>query len=1104
MSSHQKQTDSELSKHGADSAHDLFVLEQVRKESETSLQVSTHKVEHTHDEKHADTKWNPISWMARNSVASNLLMFSLIFGGLLFIGKIKKEVFPEFTLDVIQVSVAYPGASPSEIELGISTLIEEAVRGLDGVKKVKSTSTEGISSVIIELLDGVNSNTVLADTKAAIDRIINFPVDAEKPITSLIVARNIAMSLIIHGPFEHQVLRQVAEDVRDDLLKEADITLVEMKGIPPREVAVEISQNQLRSHQITLGQVANSIRQASIDLPGGGLKTRSGETLIRTKERRDFGQDFKQIILKSNPQGARLYLEDVAEVYDTFQDVDIDNRFNGQSAVMLDVFRVGRQDPLSIASAVKSYMENVQLADNISLSIWNDRSKMYKERADLLKRNALMGLALVFIVLGLFLEIKLAFWVMLGIPISFCGAFLLMPGMDVSINMISMFAFLLTLGIVVDDAIVVGENIYEKRLQGMAPMQAAIEGAKEVGAPVVFAVLTTIAAFSPLLFVPGASGKFLRVIPAIVICVLLISLIESLFVLPAHLAHSAPSTKGILFGIQSKISWLLNLFIQKLYQPVLRFCTRYRYFSFAFAMAAFFVCIALVMGSHLKFTFMPKLEGDNVIARARLPIGTPIQETIKVQEQLLKTLQQVLAKHGGEEQISLGIMSQVGSTATKMGPNPGKSSSGSHVVDVSVRLVSMDKRDVSSGQVGREWREVNQNLIGLRSLTFGSSLGSVGGDPIDILMSHKDAKILEDASEMLSAELKEYQGIIDIKNGFEGGKKQINMKLKPSALRLGLTEQEVARQVRHAFFGAEALRQQRGRDEVRVMVRLPKLDRKSLASLEQLIIRTPQKGETPLSEIVTLQWGHAFAKIEREEGRRVIHVTADVDQAVANANKVLARVRSELMPQMMSQYPGLSYSLEGQQREQGNTMASLKTGFLMAMGLIFALLAIPFNSYVQPLIIMMAIPFGFIGATLGHLLLGYDLSLISMMGIVALAGVVVNDSLILIVSINDYKDKGYSSFEAVIQGGMRRFRPILLTSLTTFMGLVPMISEPSVQARFLIPMAISLGFGVLFATVLILLVVPATYMIIEDLRGLFSKDKSIEHTLVTSSDNVLL
>jgi len=1025
----------------------------------------------------------PIAWMAQRSVASNLLMFALLFGGLLMSTRVKQEVFPEFTLDIVTIAIPYPGASPEEVEQGITTLVEEAVGGLDGVKKVKSSSKEGAAAVRVELLDGVDANKVLTDIKAAVDRIPNLPVDAERPVTSLVSARNVAMTVVIHGPHDHETLRQVAEVVRDDLIKDPNITLVELKGAPPREIAVEVSQEQLRAHGLSLSGVAQAIRRSSIDLPGGGLRTSSGETLVRTTERRDLGAEFGEVVLKGSPLGGQLTVGDVAQIRDDFQEVDISSTFNGENAVTLDVYQVGEQGPIEVADAVKRYLAETRPPGDIQISIWNDRSQMFAERADLLKRNAISGLILVFVTLALFLELKLAFWVMLGIPVSIFGAFLLIPTMDVSINMISMFAFLLTLGIVVDDAIVVGEEVYDKRTEGVPPLRAAILGVKGVGSPVIFSVLTTVAAFIPLFFVPGGSGKFMRNIPAIVISVLLVSLIESLFVLPAHLAHSAPTSgRGPLGWLQRLFGASLGWFVRALYRPTLSFCLRYRYFSFAAAVGALILSVGTIAGGQLKFTFMPRLEGDNVIASARLPVGAPLSETLKVQAQLLKTLDEVLAPHkatsGGS--ISLGVMAQTGASMTQMGPNPGAAEAGSYITDVSVRLVSMDQRAVTASEIARRWRAANADLVGVRTLTFGASLGSIGGAPVDIMLSHRDPQTIEEASAALTARLGRLAGVSDLQDGFATGKAQLNIELKPAALRLGLTEQEVARQVRDAFFGAEALRQQRGRDEVRVMVRLPRADRERMESLERLVLRTPQGGDVPLSEVATLAADRAFSEIQREEARRVVHVTADVDEKVANANEVIARVGKELMPQLLLDYPGLTYSFEGQQREQGNTLASLKVGFILALLMIFTLLAIPLDSYLQPAVIMLAIPFGLIGAISGHLLLGYDLSFISVMGIIALAGVAVNDSLVLVVAINELRATGLSTYDAVVRAGTRRFRPILLTSLTTFMGLMPMIFEPSVQARFLVPMAVSLGFGVMFSTALILLVVPAVYLILDD------------------------
>jgi multidrug efflux pump subunit AcrB len=1055
--------------------------------------------DHMHSQDDGNLKKGPIAWMAQNSVASNLLMAVFIIGGLLMLLRIKKEVFPEFSLDMVRITVPYPGASPEEVEKGIILPIEEAVRGLDGVKEVQSQANENTGAVVVQLVDGTNPNKALSDIKAAIDRLTNLPIDAERPITSLVIARNLAFSMVIHGKTNHDSLRKIADQVRDELTQDSRITLVEMPSVPNREIAIELSQNTLRDHQLTISQVANLVRRASIDLPGGGLKTSTGETLIRTKERKELGEEFKNVIIKDSPSGANVHLEQIAKIRDDFQDIDFSSTFNGENAVRLDVYTVGKQSPLEVVAAAKEYMEKNKklLPPGIDVSIWDDRSQMFSERADLLKSNAIQGLILVFISLGLFLDLRLAFWVMMGIPTSILGSFLLLSQTDVSINMISMFAFIVTLGIVVDDAIVVGENVYEKQAEGLDPNTASIKGIKEVAGPVTFAVLTTVAAFAPLLFVPGNSGKFMRQIPAVVISVLMISLIESIFVLPAHLAHlkmkmQSEKKRGLITRFQDGMTVLLNWFIDRIYAPILRFCTEYRYFAFAFAFASLIVSLSFVAGGILQFTFMPKLEGDIVTVKARLPIGSPLSESEKVKQQLLSSLDQILNQYGGEK-IHLGIYAQTGTSMASMGGRPSASmtSNGSHIVDVAVRLVSMDKRPVGAEQIASLWREANANLVGLKSIAFSADSGGPGGIAIDITLSHKDPAILQEAATKLAQEIAVYQGIKDVNDGFDGGKRQIDITLKPAATRVGLSEADVARQIRDAFFGAEVLRVQRGRDEVKVFVRLPKSDREHLESFENLLLRTPQNGEIPLMEAVHLQWGQAFNEIQRDQGRRIIHVTADIDPKKGNANLVLAQIKQDVLPAFLEDFPGLSYGFDGQQKDQAETMSSLKTGFLMALFAIFALLAIPFRSYLQPMIIMISIPFGLIGAFAGHLLLGYQLSFISMLGIVALSGVVVNDALVLIDAVNQFRRNGLSPMDAVFQAGTRRFRPILLTSLTTFAGLMPITLEPSVQARFLVPMAISLGCGVAFATIINLLLVPAVYLITEDIKALFGKGNGI-------------
>ncbi len=1039
-----------------------------------------------------------VAWMARNPVASNLLMGVLLIGGFVMVGQVKQEVFPEFTLDLVNVSVPYPGASPEEVEQGIVMVVEEGVRGLDGVKKVTSRALEGVAAINIELIDGTDGGKALSDIKAAVDRIASFPVDAEAPVTSLFLARNKVISLVIYGDHDEATLRTLVEKARDEVLQSRDVTQVELVGVRAREIAIEISQRALRAHGLTLSAVAEAIRRSSIDLPAGSIKAKGGETLLRTRERRDYGSEFSQIAVKSAPGGAVLRVTDLAHVKDGFVDEDVIATYNGQSAVQVDVYRVGDQTPIEVAAAVHAYAQALaeELPAGLKVDTWNDRSEILADRIDLLMRNAKMGLVLVFLALALFLEIKLAFWVMLGIPISFMGAFLLMPAMDVSVNMISLFAFIVTLGIVVDDAIVVGENIYELKMKGVPAMEAAIAGAKQVSVPVVFAVLTTIAAFSPLFFVPGTSGKFMRNIPAIVVAVIAVSLIESLFVLPAHLAHSQPSTNRFVRKLmvvpeafRKLFSGALHRFIYDLYQPALRFATRNRYLSLAVAIALLASTVGVVAGGHLEFTFMPKVEGDVVTASARLPVGTPVEETVKVRDQLVASVRKILDEAGGEDKLSRGLYASVGQ-ALAMGGGPGGAVTGvggSHLVDVAVRMVPAGDRSVRSTEIANRWREANRGLMGLKSLTFSGALRTGGGNPIDVVLSHRDTQVLEGAARRLAEALRGFDGAADIDDGVAGGKRQLDIKLKPAAQAAGLTEALVARQLRDTFFGAEALRQQRGRDEVKVMVRLPEVDRETLASFENLMLRAPSGVELPLSEAATVHPGTAYTEIQREDGRRVIHVTGDVNEG-GNAEKILAAVKADIMPTLLADVPGLTYEFEGSNKDRRESFGALRIGFLMALFVIYALLAVPFGSYLQPIIIMSAIPFGIIGAIAGHLLLGYDLSFISIMGIVALAGIVVNDSLIMVVAINELRENdGLDTFEAVVRGAIRRFRPILLTSLTTFFGLMPMIFETSVQARFLIPMAISLGFGVLAATFLILLVVPAIYLILEDLLWIAGK-----------------
>ncbi|MFQ5729852.1 MAG: efflux RND transporter permease subunit, partial [Waddliaceae bacterium] len=695
--------------------------------------------------------------------------------------------------------------------------------------------------------------------------------------------------------------------------------------------------------------------------------------------------------------------------------------------------------------------------------------------------------------LGLFLEPSLAFWVTLGIPVSIIGSFLFIPWTGASINMISLFAFIVTLGIIVDDAILVGENVYHKREKGVPFLRAAIEGAQQISGPVCFAVLTNIAAFLPLFFVPGPTGKFFRQIPAIIVSVFIVSLIESLFVLPAHLSHKH-NERGIWkwLNIPNKIfEGFLSQFIDKIFTPKLRAAMKWRYLTLTASICIMAIVGALFLGGHLKFSYIPRVDSDIVSAQVVLPFGVPMEASRRVQRLLVEGAQRVLEKGEGEK-ISRGIYTQIGTLIPGMGP--GERSlidTGSHLVGAQIFLVSTDFRTISGVEFANRWRKEVGELVDAESTNFSGMIHTAAGPPIDIQLSHQATDILENAATELAGKLRIYEGVSDIDDGVTPGKPQINFRLKPEARSLQITSKDLAEQVRAAFYGAEALRQQRGRNEMKVMVRLPEEERKTLHTIEELVIRSPQGGEIPISEAAEVDYDHAYTSIKRSDGRRVQSVTADVNENIANATQIVDDVKENILPRILQKYPGLSFNLEGEQREQRETLEAMVRGFMFALFGIYSLLAIPFKSYIQPIIVMLSIPFGIIGAILGHMLLGYELSIVSMFGIVALAGVVVNDSLVLVITINQNLALGMmSTVETVVESARSRFRPIMLTSLTTFFGLSPMIFETSMQARFLIPMAISLGFGILFSTAIIMLITTSVYLILDDVKSFFYRRRN--------------
>lgn len=1035
-----------------------------------------------------------IKWFAGNHVAANILMLVIIVGGFLMAGQVNQEVFPEIQLDLVTVAVRYPGAGPLEVEDGIVRPIEQAIGGLENIKRINGTASEGRGVVSAELIEGADIDDVLNNIKSEVDRIQTFPEEAEEPVISKVTNRREAISLVVYGDASDVALRAHAERIQDDLLALPNVTQVELAATRPYEISIEIPEATLRSLNLTLTDVAATVRQASLDLAGGSVKTEGGEILLRTKEKRYHGGEYENITVQTRNDGSVVKLGDIATVKDGFEDLDKVATFDGKRAVMIKVYRVGNQTPKEVSQAVRSYLDEhkLTLPTSVKADIWQDWSIILDQRLSLLINNGWQGLVLLLIIIGLFLEVRLAFWVAMGIPVSFLGALLILPLFDVSINMLSLFAFILALGLVLDDAIVIGENVHVHREMGKSLYRAAVDSTIELATPLTFSILTTVAAFMPMLFVSGAIGKFMAVIPIIMIAVLLFSLLDSYFILPAHLCGGLSSSNARIWqrieGVRHHVDDWVEAFSRKYYQRLLRAATEHRYTAIAAATAVMFVLFGVVGGGLIKFVFLPEIDADEIIVNIALPPGSPIEQTESVTRIVEQRGLELVREFDAKRTDTLSNLRHVfvanGFQTFEGGPRGSVDVDGGHLAQVRMLFNGPDQRNIVSTEFADAWRQRVGDLPGVDRMTFQSELIRSGSD-IGLQLSHDDFTMLLAATERVKAALSGYQGVSDISDSHAEGKRELQLTLNPEARTLGITERDMAQQVRSAFFGAEALRLQRGRNEVKVMVRYPDEDRRSLSDVEHLHVRTRNGGEVPFTAAATVQDGVGYSEITRTDRKRVVQVSANVNEAEANPDEIVADLQNGLLAQLRADYPGLNVDLEGESRDRRESLGSLGTGFLFALFLIYGLLAIPFKSFTQPLIVMSVIPFGFVGAVLGHMIYGYNLSLMSMFGLVALAGVVVNGALVLIDCMNQLRDQGVPIREAVVQAGIRRFRPILLTFFTTFFGLLPLMSDPSVQAKFLIPMAISLAFGEFATTFIVLIIIPALYLILEDVHDFF-------------------
>ena len=1050
-------------------------------------------------------------WSIKNHVTVNLVMVFIIVAGLITVMKMRREMFPQFALDMIVVSVDYPGSSPEEVEEGICIKIEEQIEGIEGIDRIISTAREGNGEVLVELESGMDVQKVLDEIKAEVDRIDTFPVEAEEPLVLEIIERDPTIFIAAYGDVSERHLRQAAEKIRDDLLdprivaqiesetkrgffsaikfKQPEvITQIELVGVRDYEIAVEVSEDNLRRYGLTFDQVVNAVRAGSIDLPGGRIKTEQGEILVRTKGQLYVGKEFEDIPLITLADGTVVRLGQVATVIDGFADVDIKARFNGKPAAVVRISRTSEQDIIEISDIARNYVasHDYKMNTDIDLALWGDLSILVRDRIELMLRNGVQGITLVFIALALFLNFRLAFWVAIGIPISFMAAFLVLNAFGQTVNMISLFAFIMTLGILVDDAIIVGENIYTHYNRGKSPSAAVVDGLKEVGGPVVMAVSTTVVAFMPLMFIAGIMGKFIAVMPMAVIIILIVSLGEALIILPAHLHHALRRSRvkkekvdSRLERLRKRVEGLLQYTINRIYTPAINYVVKNRYFTFAIGVGVLIISLGIVAGGYVPFVFFPKGESDWLIAEINYPLGTPISLTETTVQHLenkafdLNTAFPEFAAENGD--LVQNTFALVGLIPRRDWKPP---QIGSHVGEVWVELVTSGERSgLSTNDILNHWRSKVGELPGIDRLAFLTLEGGPAGNAVEIQLSGDDFDQISLAADELKKEIETYP------DNFRPGKQEKKLRVKPGARSIGVTMRGLARQIRQAFYGEEALRIQRGREDIKVMVRYADQERSSLSGFDEMRIRTDDGREIPIEEVADIVHGRAYSIINRVDRKRTVTVVSDIDENTANASQIVADLKANFLPRLVERHPGVSFDLEGQAKRTGESVDSMKSGYLLAMMGIFLLLASQFRSYIQPVIIMMAIPFGLIGAVFGHLVMGKEFTIISLFGIVALSGIVVNDALILIDFINRAVRSGVDIETAVVQSGKARFRPVLLTSITTVAGLLPILLERSFQAQFLIPMAISICFGLLAATVLTLLYVPALYLIVRDVRN---------------------
>lgn len=1019
-----------------------------------------------------------IEWFARNAVAANLLMFILLGGGLYSVATIKKESQPPIDTNFITVSMPFLGASPEDVEEGILIKIEEAIQDIEGIKEIVSTGRRGSGTVQIEVSSGYDVPDVMTEVKSRVDAISTFPDNTEKPIVSRTRFQQQVNLVSVYGDVDERTLKEYVKQIRNEIVSLPGITRAQILGSRPYEISIEVSEFTLEQYDMTLAEVATAIRRGSLDLPAGSIRSDAGDIQLRTKGQAYTEQDFENILIRTNPDGSRVLLKDIADIKDQFAETGHFSEFNGEPAITIQVFSVGDQSELEISQTVRDYVATKQASSpsGINLTAWADVTYYLKGRLDMMVKNLLIGALLVFLSLALFLRLKLAFWVMVGLPVAFLGTFFLMPQFDITLNLISLFGFILVLGIVVDDAIVIGESAYTNMRAKGHSIENVLEGVFKVAMPATFGVLTTIAAFIPILMISGVMGQFFSSIGWVVTLCLVFSIVESKLILPAHLAHMQvrhyrEDTHNRLIRFQRFFSEGLHTFVDEYYSPFLAKCLQRRYLTLSVFISTLILTMGLLAGGILRSVFFPDIAADFVEVNLLMNEGTPIARTHDAIRQLQDGLWQLDAEISQQQGLESGGL-VTGMLSFAQGDTGGR---------IITELVKEDKAVLTGPEILRRWRENVGEIPGAKQLGFSIAAGPGGGAAISIQLIGADIEQIGRASQELTRRMRTYEGLYDIRNSYERGRPEIKLKVKPEAEALGITLQDLASQVRAGFYGTEVQRIQRGQDEVKVMVRFPQHERDSVGYLDNMKIRTPNGGRVPFQAVAEVELTESPTLIQRFDRERAVRVSAEVDKDNYEPKKIQDDIMQKELPEVLAQFPGVRSRLSGVSQQAVEVQRDLMRGGMLAIFLIYALMAIPLKSYVQPLIIMSVIPFGIIGALIGHLILGIPVSMTSYFGIIALSGVVVNDSLILVDFVNREREANVPLSIAIGRAAKSRFRAILLTSLTTFLGLAPIaIFEHSLQAQLVVPMAASLAFGILFATVITLFLIPVLYLILDD------------------------